>query len=47
MTNMRSRFVADYGMVFVLLLLCGYFSWATDAEQSPVGAAGGGKSHRW
>jgi ribose transport system permease protein len=41
MTNMRSRFVADYGMLFVLLLLCGYFSWATDAEQSPIGAAGG------
>jgi len=41
MNKMRSRFVADYGMLFVLLLLCGYFSWATDAEQSPVGAAGG------
>ena len=28
-------------MVFVLLLLCGYFSWVTIAEQSPEGAAAG------
>ncbi len=41
MNKIFSRFVADYGMVFVLLLLCGYFSWATEAEQSPEGAAGG------
>ena len=41
MNKVLSRFVADYGMVFVLLLLCGYFSWATEAEQSPEGAAGG------
>jgi ribose transport system permease protein len=36
-----SRFVADYGMVFVLLLLCAYYSWATLTEQHPTGAAGG------
>jgi ribose transport system permease protein len=36
-----SRFVSDYGMLFVLLLLCGYFSWVTEAERSPEGAAGG------
>jgi ribose transport system permease protein len=41
MNKALSRFVADYGMVFVLLLLCGYFSWATYAEQSPAGASGG------
>ena len=33
-----SRFVSDYGMVFVLLLLCAFFSWATWAEQHPSGA---------
>ncbi len=31
------RFVSDYGMVFVLLLLCAFFSVATVSEQSPVG----------
>ncbi|MBI1373608.1 MAG: ABC transporter permease [Phycisphaera sp.] len=36
-----SRFVTDYGMVFVLLLLCGYYSIATLAEQHPTGADGG------
>ena len=38
-----SRFVSDYGMLFVLLLLCGYFSWATEAEQSPEGVRRAGK----
>src|SRR5262245_38125092 len=36
-----SRFLADYGMLFVLIVLCLYYSWATIAEQSPAGAAGG------
>jgi len=36
-----SRFLADYGMLFVLLLLCAYYSWATYSEQHPAGAAGG------
>lgn len=36
-----SRFVADYGVLFVLLLLCAYYSWATLTEQQPTGAAGG------
>jgi ribose transport system permease protein len=38
---MFSRFTTDYGMLFVLLLLCGYYSWATWAEQHPTGAAAG------
>ena len=29
---------ADYGMVFVLLLLCAFFSAITVSDQSPVGA---------
>lgn len=33
------RFVTDYGMVFVLLLLCGFFSVITVSEQSPTGEA--------
>src|SRR4051794_28610915 len=36
-----SRFLSEYGMVLVLLVLCGYFSFATFAEQDPRGAAGG------
>src|SRR5262245_33583110 len=35
-----ARFVADYGMVFVLLLLCIYFSIATLSWQVIEGAAG-------
>ena len=31
------RILADYGMVFVLLLLCAFFSVATYSEQSPTG----------
>jgi len=34
-----SRFLADYGMILVLLLLCGFFSVVTTAEQSPAGEA--------
>ena len=34
-----SRFLADYGMIFVLALLCVFFSVATLSEQSPSGDA--------
>jgi ribose transport system permease protein len=34
-----SRFLADYGMIFVLLLLCAFFSVVTYSEQSPTGEA--------
>lgn len=33
------RLFSDYGMLLVLLLLCGYYSWATLAEQFPIGQA--------
>ena len=32
-----TRFLADYGMVFVLVLLCAFFSLVTISEQSPSG----------
>jgi ribose transport system permease protein len=35
----QSRFLTDYGMLLVLLLLCAFFSAATMTEQSPVGDA--------
>lgn len=35
-----SRFLSDYGMVFVLLLLCAFFSIITTKEQWPSGEAG-------
>ncbi len=35
----NSRFLADYGMIFVLLLLCAFFSVVTYTEQSPTGEA--------
>jgi ribose transport system permease protein len=35
------RFVADYGMIFALFLLCALFSWLTWDEQQLDGAAGG------
>ncbi|HEY7307993.1 MAG TPA: ABC transporter permease [Gemmataceae bacterium] len=42
MTERRlSRFLSDYGMSLVLLLLCIYYSAVTFAEQDPTGAAGG------
>ncbi len=31
------RFLANYGMVFILVLLAGYYSWATWKEQYPGG----------
>ncbi len=39
--NRLSRFFEDYGMVFVLLLLCAFFSVMTYTEQHPTGAAAG------
>ena len=35
---LQSRFVANYGMLFVLVLLCAYFSVMTISEQNPVNA---------
>ena len=32
-----TRWLADYGMIFVLLLLCAFFSVVTYSEQSPTG----------
>lgn len=34
-----AKALTEYGMVFVLLLLCAYFSVVTNTEQSPTGAA--------
>jgi len=34
-----TRFLSDYGMLFVLLLLCAYFSLVTMADQLPTGEA--------
>lgn len=39
MHSTYSRFVTDYGMLFVLVLLCAFFSAATYSEQSPTGEA--------
>jgi ribose transport system permease protein len=36
-----SRILSDYGMVLVLLLLCGFFSVVTYRDQSPSGGAAG------
>lgn len=38
---LQSRFVTNYGMFFVLLLLGAYFSFMTVAEQNPVSAGAG------
>jgi ribose transport system permease protein len=44
---LRSRFVAEYGSVFILLLLCAYYSFATLDRQHPVSpAAGRSLAHR-
>jgi len=40
MKNSFARFAADYGMFFVLLILCAYYSWATYSEQQSGGAEG-------
>ena len=34
------QFLANYGMVFVLALLCGFFAWATVHANSPTGREG-------
>ncbi len=34
-SRLFSRFMSDYGMLLVLLLLCAYFSYATYTEQDP------------
>ena len=39
MKSSLSRFLSDYGMFFVLLLLCAFFSVVTNSEQSPTGEA--------
>jgi ribose transport system permease protein len=31
------KYLAEYGMIFVLLLLCAYYSMVTSSDQSPVG----------
>ena len=41
------RFLGHYGMVIVLGLLCGYYSWVTLAEQHPAGADGGRQLAEW
>ena len=38
--TLLSRFVSDYGMVFVLILICGYYSLVTWDEQHPNGVEG-------
>ena len=37
MKSLAGRFTAAYGMVFVLLLLCAFFSIVTISDQSPAG----------
>ena len=37
MKHSLTRFLSDYGMIFVLLLLCAFFSVVTYSEQSPTG----------
>ncbi|MEO6742453.1 MAG: ABC transporter permease [Chthoniobacteraceae bacterium] len=37
MKHSLTRFLTDYGMVFVLVLLCAFFSVVTITEQSPTG----------
>jgi ribose transport system permease protein len=39
MKRFVGKFVAEYGMVFVLLLLCAFFSVVTISDQSPAGEA--------
>lgn len=39
MTRLFPRFLADYGMILALALLCAFFSAATLTEQSPTGEA--------
>jgi ribose transport system permease protein len=37
MKSFSTRFLSEYGMIFVLLLLCAFFSVVTNSEQSPTG----------
>jgi len=37
MQQSLTRFLTDYGMVFVLVLLCAFFSVVTITDQSPIG----------
>ena len=39
MKHHLTKALTEYGMVFVLLVLCAYFSVVTNTEQSPAGAA--------
>src|SRR5690349_1864023 len=39
--SLFTRFLADYGILLALVLLCVFFSWVTYTEQRPFGAAGG------
>lgn len=39
MNRTLSRLLTDYGMIFVLAILCAFFSVATYSEQSPTGEA--------
>ncbi|MHB1425767.1 MAG: ABC transporter permease, partial [Gemmataceae bacterium] len=41
LSRLLSRFLSDYGMSLVLLLLCVYYSAVTFALQDPSGASGG------
>ena len=38
---MIRRIVTTYGMLAVLILLCGYFSWSTYHQEKPTGREGG------
>ena len=42
----KSRFFSEYGSVFVLLLLCGYYSFATLDQQYPITPSAGRKLAR-
>lgn len=39
--SLDSEFIANYGSVFVLLLLCAYYSYATYGEQHPITSKAG------
>jgi ribose transport system permease protein len=41
MKQALSRWLSEYGMILVLLLLCAFFSMVTYREQSPTGVAAG------
>lgn len=38
---LRSRFASEYGSIFILLILCGYYSAVTVTEQHPISVAAG------